>query len=207
MGTDEDIRSTSTTVPNDSPLPLEDAGIFFDCTETRMALFLLETPLPTGSTAQVDALVERFAQVAAASNGALIEVQVGTDAGLVYAIVEHDDAAALEAAVRAHDIATSGVVPVRLVGADLAALKLSSAGAQYLVEWDIPAGISMEQYLTRKREKAPLYANVPETRFLRTYVREDMAKCLCLYDAPDEDAVRRARDAVSTPVDRLTRLA
>ena len=39
--------------------------------------------------------------------------------------------------------------------------------------------------------------------FLRTYVRVDMDKCLCFYDAPDEDAVRRARVAVQTPVDRL----
>lgn len=41
---------------------------------------------------------------------------------------------------------------------------------------------------------------------MRTYVREDAIKCLCLYDAPDEDAVRRARAAVSTPIDRLTRI-
>jgi myo-inositol catabolism protein IolC len=38
-------------------------------------------------------------------------------------------------------------------------------------------------------------------------VREDMVKCLCFYDAPDEEAVRRAREAVDTPIDRLTRLA
>ena len=31
-------------------------------------------------------------------------------------------------------------------------------------------------------------------------------KCLCFYDGPDEDAVRHARDVVSTPVDRLARL-
>ena len=171
-----------------------------------MPLFLMETPLPSGSAAEVDALVEQFARVARDAGGELIEVQVGTDAGVVYAIVEHDDPSAVDAAVRGLGIPAASAVPVRLVGADLAELKASKAGAQYLVEWDIPAGISMEQYLNRKREKAPLYANVPETRFLRTYVREDMAKCLCLYDAPDEDAVRRAREAVSTPVDRLTRL-
>jgi alkylation response protein AidB-like acyl-CoA dehydrogenase len=65
----------------------------------------------------------------------------------------------------------------------------------------------MDRYLTRKREKAPLYANVPEVTFLRTYVREDMGKCLCFYDAPDESAVRRARDVVSTPITRLHSLA
>jgi len=64
----------------------------------------------------------------------------------------------------------------------------------------------MEQYLTRKKANAPKYAEVPEVSFLRTYVREDTAKCLCFYDAPDEDAVVRAREAVSTPIDRLFKL-
>src|SRR5919109_2847112 len=65
----------------------------------------------------------------------------------------------------------------------------------------------MEQYLARKQAKAPLYAQVPEVRFLRTYVCEDMSKCLCLYQAPDEQWVRRAREVVSTPISRLSRLA
>jgi hypothetical protein len=33
-----------------------------------------------------------------------------------------------------------------------------------------------------------------------------MLKCLCFYDAPDEPAVRRARDAVEAPIDRVSRL-
>ncbi|MBF6247044.1 DUF4242 domain-containing protein, partial [Nocardia elegans] len=65
------------------------------------------------------------------------------------------------------------------------------------------AEIDMETYLARKKANSPKYADVPEVDFLRTYVREDMDKCLCFYDAPDEAAVRRARAAVSTPVDRL----
>jgi hypothetical protein len=65
----------------------------------------------------------------------------------------------------------------------------------------------MEAYLARKRANAPGYAQVPETTFLRTYVCEDMSKCLCFYRAPDEDAVLRARRAVNTPVDRVTRIA
>jgi hypothetical protein len=74
------------------------------------------------------------------------------------------------------------------------------------VEWDIPEGITMDAYLARKKEKSPLYAQVPETTFQRTYVREDMLKCLCFYDAPDEEAVVRAREVVSTPIDRLHKL-
>ena len=85
-------------------------------------------------------------------------------------------------------------------------IKKLKKDADYLVEWDIPAEITMEQYLTRKKANAPKYAEVPEVSFLRTYVREDTAKCLCFYDAPDEEAVVRARKAVSTPIDRLFKL-
>jgi hypothetical protein len=64
----------------------------------------------------------------------------------------------------------------------------------------------MEQYLARKKANSPKYAEVPEVSFLRTYVREDTAKCLCFYNAPDEAAVERARQAVGTPFDRLFKL-
>lgn len=74
------------------------------------------------------------------------------------------------------------------------------------MEWDIPAEITTEQYLTRKKANSPKYAEVPEVSFLRTYVREDTAKCLCFYNAPDEDAVARARAAVDTPFDRMFKL-
>ena len=57
------------------------------------------------------------------------------------------------------------------------------------------------------KANAPKYAEVPEVSFLRTYVREDTVKCLCFYNAPDEDAVVRAREAVTTPIDRLHHLA
>ena len=99
--------------------------------------------------------------------------------------------------------AVHGPDEVRLVGAELEEIKALRRGAGYLVEWDIPAEITMDQYLARKKANAPKYAEVPETSFLRTYVREDTAKCLCFYDAPDEDAVVRAREAVSTPIDRI----
>jgi len=98
---------------------------------------------------------------------------------------------------------TYEVIAQTTFGDDIKKLKKD---ADYLVEWDIPAEITMEQYLTRKKANAPKYAEVPEVSFLRTYVREDTAKCLCFYDAPDEDAVLRARKAVSTPIDRLFKL-
>lgn len=171
-----------------------------------MPLFLLEVPLSGDAPGGLDDLFGKLADTAKQANGELIEVQVSREHGLAYAIVEHRVAEVVEAVFKQAGIEFNEVAPVRLVGAELEDLKQRKAGAQYLVEWDIPEGITMDQYLNRKREKAPLYAQVPETQFLRTYVREDMVKCLCFYDAPDEDAVRRAREAVDTPVDRLTRL-
>lgn len=169
------------------------------------SLFLLEVALPEGSDS-FEPLFEKLAETAKQANGELIEIQVSKQNGLAYTIVEHRSAEVLEALFRQAGVDFNEVAPVRLVGAELEEIKKKKAGAQFLVEWDIPEGTTMDQYLTRKKSKAPLYAQVPETQFLRTYVREDMVKCLCFYDAPDEDAVIRARQAVDTPVDRLTRL-
>jgi len=172
-----------------------------------MPLFLAEVSIGSNGATDLSALFARVEDAVARAGGELIEVQVVRDLGLVYAIVEHRLADVVRGVLEAAEVAVRDVAEVRLVGPTLEEVKARKGGrANFLVEWDIPSGTSMEQYLSRKREKAPLYAQVPETSFLRTYVREDMMKCVCLYDAPDEDAVRRAREAVSTPVDRLSRL-
>ena len=86
-------------------------------------------------------------------------------------------------------------------------LKNNNDVVNYLVEWDIPAEITMDQYLARKKKNSVHYEEVPDVSFSRTYVCEDMTKCLCFYDAPDEAAVKRAREAVQTPIDAITELA
>lgn len=172
-----------------------------------MALFLLEIEPSAasreGSQAVIDAL---GAQAAAGAPAELIESQVAADHSRLFAILEASDAeGAGKVAAELREVAgtVQGPDAVRLVGAELEDIKALRRGAGYLVEWDIPAEITMDQYLARKKANAPKYAEVPETSFLRTYVREDTAKCLCFYDAPDQDAVVRAREAVSTPIDRI----
>lgn len=167
-------------------------------------LFLVEIS-PTSVDRVTASVTVAAVQRAAADVGAdLIESQVTADHGRIFAILEAESSADLVEAlsnVQADEI--SEPAQVRLVGAELETIKAARPEAGYLVEWDIPAHIDMDTYLTRKREKSPLYAQIPEVQFLRTYVREDTAKCLCFYDAPDTDAVIRAREIVSTPVDRL----
>lgn len=169
-----------------------------------MALFLIESPLPHRHSPQP--LLEAVADAIEAADGEVIEAQLGSDTGLAYTIVEHADGSVLERSLADAGLAIHGVAEVRLVGPSLDELKAHRSGARYLVEWDLPAGLKLDAYLERKRSKAPGYAKVPETTFLRTYVCLDMSKCLCLYDAPDEEAVLRARAAVDTPVDRVTKL-
>jgi hypothetical protein len=167
-----------------------------------MPLFLTEIS-PSGD---VDAVLAAVHTAVQSGGGEVIEVQVTADKSQAFVIVEAQDSAKVAGALGAASIAASELAPVRLVGADLDQVKATRPASGYLVEWDIPAGITMDQYLARKKEKSPLYAQVPETTFQRTYVREDMMKCLCFYDAPDEAAVVRAREVVSTPIDRLHKL-
>jgi hypothetical protein len=168
-----------------------------------MTLFLYEFTPTQSDRPAVDALLKTLDAEIHRHGGELIEAQVTASADRVFAVAEFSAGPpALDAPVL--DVGEiDGPHPVRLVGAQLAELKALRPSAGYLVEWDLPDGLDMDSYLARKRANSPKYAQVPETSFLRTYVREDMDKCLCLYDAPDADAVRRARQAVETPFDRL----
>jgi hypothetical protein len=176
-----------------------------------MALYLLEFSNATPSRAEIRALLDRVAEVVGRARGAVIEAQVPTRLDPVYVVVEHGDErdgeATLGRALGEGGVPAGGIARVRLVGATLDEVKASRRTADYLVEWDFPAGLTMDAYLARKKASAPRYADVPEVRFLRTYVCEDMSKCLCFYLAHDEAIVRRAREVVGAPVTRLARLA
>jgi hypothetical protein len=169
-----------------------------------MSLYLTEFILP--AEAERDAAFDAIETAAERAGGELIELQVGPDAGRLYAVVEHFLADPLEAAFTEAALGPFEVVEVRLVGPTLDEVKAARGDAGYLVEWDFPDGLAMDAYLARKKRVAPRYADVPETTFLRTYVCEDMTKCLCFYRAPDEDAVLRARQAVETPITRIGRV-
>jgi len=173
-----------------------------------MSLFLLEYGLTAQSPEAVRPLFDAVGRAVQDAGGEFIEAQVPTALDRAYVVVEHGDEAALRDALTRSGQAPRGISEVRLVGAALEDVKAARgrAGADYLVEWDFPAGLTMDAYLERKKAKAPLYAQVPEVRFLRTYVCEDMSKCLCFYQAQDEAAVRRAREVVSTPITRLSPL-
>lgn len=172
-----------------------------------MSLFLYEIVPTDSALPETEKLLRAFDEAARTVDAEVIESQVTSGRDRVFIVVEVADDTRLGGALTAEklpDVAElSGPDQVRLVGAELSEVKAARPEAGYLVEWDFPADLDMDTYLANKKAKAPKYAEVPEVSFLRTYVREDMEKCLCLYDAPDEGVVRKARDVVSTPIDRL----
>jgi ABC-type phosphate transport system ATPase subunit len=149
------------------------------------------------------ALLEQRLQ-AVETRAELLEAQASAQDNRLYVVLLASDEQAAREAFAHSGLQAELVKQVRLVGQDLETVRQRKARANYLVEWNLPAGLTMEAYLKRKAEKSPLYAQVPEVKFERTYVCEDMSKCLCLYDSPDEQTVLKAREVVGAPVDHVT---
>mgnify|MGYP000358413225 CR=1 FL=1 len=169
-----------------------------------MPLYVAE--IDTTQNHEINAVLALVETAAAANGGEFIESQVTADHNRVFAVIEHNALATLKEDLAAAQLKVDELAEVRLVGAQLDDVKKLKKAGQYLVEWDFPAGLTMDRYLARKKEKSPLYNDISDVKFLRTYVREDMVKCLCFYDGDSEEAVLAAREVVDTPVSRLHKL-
>lgn len=170
-----------------------------------MSLYLVEVPLEGRKEDEISGALDAVARELG-EDGEIIEVQVGLEADRAFLVAEASDAARVEEAAKAAGFAIDNAKEVRLVGAELDDVKSRAGKANYLVEWNLPVGLTMEKYLQRKQEKSVHYAEVPEINFERTYVCTDMSKCLCFYDSPSEELVKKARELVEAPIDALTTL-
>jgi hypothetical protein len=169
-----------------------------------MSLYVAE--IDTTADSDIDSVLSKTAQAAAVNGGEFIESQVTANRNRIFAVLEHTDINALRHDLTAAGLKVDELASVRLIGAELEDIKKLKPAGQYLVEWDFPEGLTMDKYLARKAEKSPLYNDIEDVKFLRTYVREDMVKCLCFYDGESEDAVVAARQVVDTPISRLHKL-
>lgn len=175
----------------------------------KMSLFLVESASLEQLVQSKEQLEEKVAviQKNLQEKGAeLLELQVSTNFDRSFFIVEAKDESEAVTVLEAEDIVADLVKEVRLVGDDLERVKGNKDVLNYLVEWNLPEDLTMDQYLDRKNTNSVHYEEVPEVEFARTYVCEDMTKCLCFYDAPDLDAVERARKAVKAPIDTVTEI-
>jgi len=171
-----------------------------------MLLLIEATPMVSNDQEAVARTLESLAQALRARGDRLVEAQVAADRSRLFLIIEASEGASAERAVREAGLEVQLAKPVRLVGQEVEEISRSRSGVDFIVEWNFPPGLTMEAYLARKRANSPRYALVPEVRFLRTYVCEDMSKCLCFYEAEREEDVRRAREVVEAPVDAIIRV-
>jgi len=169
-----------------------------------MGLYLVEANIRDRTTEELQTLLDQVAKNAVADESRLIEAHVGEDLQHIFVILETSDATLAQQIVESEFLKVSLVKEVRLIGQDLDTVKLRKGKSNYLVEWNLPVGLTMEAYLKRKAEKTPLYAEVPDISFERTYVCEDLSKCLCFYDSPDSATVKQAREVVGAQIDTLT---
>ena len=171
-----------------------------------MSLYLAESVLPQNLREReiLGKAAEQVAIQAKENHSALIEVQAADDLSRVFFILESEDQKIVRELLTRSEIPVTLVKQVRLVGADLEETRRNPAEVKYLVEWNLPEGLTMEAYLNRKKANSVHYADVPEVTFQRTYVCEDLTKCLCLYEAPGKDSIYKAREAVGAPVDAIT---
>ncbi|PZX03873.1 uncharacterized protein DUF4242 [Psychrobacillus insolitus] len=173
-----------------------------------MSLYLIESSL-TGIVSTKEEVNQKATDIQSLlgeKEASLIEVQVSKDFSRSFFIVESENEEIATSVIKEAGISIELVKDVRLVGDELEKVKQNKEVVNYLVEWNIPENITMDQYLARKKKNSVHYEEVPEVQFARTYVCEDMSKCLCFYDAPDESAVKRARVAVDTPIDAITEI-
>ena len=174
-----------------------------------MALYLVESIL-NGVVNTKDGFESKVSEIqgtVSEKNVQLIEVQVSKEFTRAFFIFESEDRHTITESLRELGIPVALIKPVRLVGQELAKVKEQKEKVNYLVEWNLPESLTMDQYLERKTKNSVHYAEVPEVSFSRTYVCEDMTKCLCFYDAPDEGTVKKAREAVKAPIDTITELS
>lgn len=132
-----------------------------------MTLFLLEANnLDFASTKEE--LEAKAASLSTKTIPTLIEVQATENLTHGYFIVEANDEAEAKQFLTEADISIQLVKEVRLVGKDLDEVKNGDAHVDYLVTWNIPEGITMDQYLARKKKNSVHYEEVPEVEFKRT---------------------------------------
>lgn len=173
-----------------------------------MSLYLIESSLSeiVQSKEELEQKVAALQEALGENEASLIELQLSKDFSRSFFIIEATSEEIASDVLSEVGIPIELVKEVRLVGDELEKVKQQDEVVNYLVEWNLPEDLTMDQYLARKKKNSVHYDEVPEVEFARTYVCEDMSKCLCFYDAPDEAAVKRAREAVKTPIDSITEI-
>lgn len=77
---------------------------------------------------------------------------------------------------------------------------------RYLIERSVP-GLSREALSAAGRRSLAVLTDLPDVRWIRSYVSDAEGKIYCEYDAPSVEAVYEHARRAGLPVDRVTEVA
>ena len=77
---------------------------------------------------------------------------------------------------------------------------------RYIIERTVPA-LSREDLEATARRSIAVLANMPEVRWIRSYVSDVEGKIYCEYDAPSPEAIYEHARRAGVPVDRVSLVA
>ena len=77
---------------------------------------------------------------------------------------------------------------------------------RYIIERSVP-GLSRDELTEAGRRSVAVLADMPEVRWIRSYVSDVDGKIYCEYDAPSAEAIREHARRAGFPVDRISEIA
>ena len=77
---------------------------------------------------------------------------------------------------------------------------------RYIIERTVPA-LSREDLDAAARRSIAVLAEMPEIRWIRSYVSDVEGKIYCEYDAPSPEAIHEHARRAGLPVDRISLVA
>ena len=77
---------------------------------------------------------------------------------------------------------------------------------RYIIERSVPP-LSREQLDAAGRRSLEVLREMPEVRWIRSYISDVEGKIYCEYDAPSAEAVREHARRAGLPVDRISEVA
>ena len=77
---------------------------------------------------------------------------------------------------------------------------------RYIIERTVPA-LSREDLDAAARRSIAVLAEMPEIRWIRSYVSDVEGKIYCEYDAPSPEAIHEHARRAGLPVDRISLIA
>jgi Protein of unknown function (DUF4242) len=77
---------------------------------------------------------------------------------------------------------------------------------RYIIERNVPA-LSREELDAAGRLSVSVLKDMPEVRWIRSYVSDIEGKIYCEYDAPSPEAIREHARRAGLPVDRISQVA